>query len=92
MIIIEIWLSSTQYLFAILLAILRILLRDETQAEDVNIDDLAQKTDGFSGSDLKRERFFFLPSRVCVLMRVHRSLCLCSSGFYQAKCCAPVEV
>jgi SpoVK/Ycf46/Vps4 family AAA+-type ATPase len=36
-------------------AILRILLRTETIADDVSIDDLAAKTDGFSGSDLKSE-------------------------------------
>lgn len=36
-------------------AILQILLRDEALAEDVDIDHLAGITDGFSGSDLKRE-------------------------------------
>ncbi|KIM49201.1 hypothetical protein M413DRAFT_438366 [Hebeloma cylindrosporum] len=34
-------------------AILKILLRDETLDSDVNINSLAQKTEGFSGSDLK---------------------------------------
>ncbi|KAF8201688.1 hypothetical protein BJ912DRAFT_1019567 [Pholiota molesta] len=33
--------------------ILRILLRDENIADDVDIETLAKKTDGFSGSDLK---------------------------------------
>ncbi|KJA27516.1 hypothetical protein HYPSUDRAFT_941692 [Hypholoma sublateritium FD-334 SS-4] len=33
--------------------ILKILLRDETITDDVNIESLAKKTDGFSGSDLK---------------------------------------
>lgn len=36
-------------------AILQILLRDESVAEDVNLDKLAAETEGFSGSDLKRE-------------------------------------
>lgn len=36
-------------------AILRILLRDETLAPDVDIALLARSTDSFSGSDLKRE-------------------------------------
>ncbi|OCF34533.1 hypothetical protein I316_03574 [Kwoniella heveanensis BCC8398] len=34
-------------------AILKILLRDEQLAEDVDLDKLAKETDGFSGSDLK---------------------------------------
>ncbi|WWC68925.1 uncharacterized protein I206_102861 [Kwoniella pini CBS 10737] len=34
-------------------AILEILLRSENTAEDVDLDKLAQETDGFSGSDLK---------------------------------------
>jgi SpoVK/Ycf46/Vps4 family AAA+-type ATPase len=48
-----------------LLEILRILLRDENLAADVTVEMLAAKTDGFSGSDLKRKisqsrkRFFF---------------------------------
>jgi hypothetical protein len=52
-------------------AIFKILLRDEALAEDVNIDDFARKTDGFSGSDLKRQWFFsvLLPSNACVLIR-----------------------
>ncbi|KAF8902061.1 hypothetical protein CPB84DRAFT_1679132 [Gymnopilus junonius] len=33
--------------------ILKILLRDESLAEDVNVEALASKTEGFSGSDLK---------------------------------------
>jgi SpoVK/Ycf46/Vps4 family AAA+-type ATPase len=36
-------------------AILRILLRGETLAADVDIDKLAANTEGFSGSDLKRK-------------------------------------
>lgn len=45
---------------------MRILLRDESLAADVNIETLAAKTDSFSGSDLKRKisqfrkRFFFV--------------------------------
>ncbi|KAF9483922.1 AAA-domain-containing protein [Pholiota conissans] len=35
------------------LGILKILLRDETLADDVDIEALAKKTEGFSGSDLK---------------------------------------
>jgi hypothetical protein len=38
-----------------LLEILRILLRDESLAADVTIENLAAKTDSFSGSDLKRK-------------------------------------
>jgi SpoVK/Ycf46/Vps4 family AAA+-type ATPase len=34
--------------------ILKILLRDETLATDVSTVNLAKKTEGFSGSDLKR--------------------------------------
>ena len=34
--------------------ILKILLRDEKVAEDVNLDEVAKKTGDFSGSDLKR--------------------------------------
>lgn len=34
--------------------ILKILLRDETLADDVDLQVLAQKTESFSGSDLKR--------------------------------------
>lgn len=36
-------------------AILQILLRGETLADDVDLEQLSQKTDGYSGSDLKRE-------------------------------------
>jgi ATP-dependent Zn protease len=36
-------------------AILRILLRNEELATDVDLDRLAKDTDGFSGSDLKRK-------------------------------------
>lgn len=36
-------------------AILQILLRDESVAADVDLDKLAAETEGFSGSDLKRE-------------------------------------
>lgn len=36
-------------------AILMILLRNEKLAADVDIDEIAKKTEGFSGSDLKRE-------------------------------------
>lgn len=34
--------------------ILRILLREEDVAEDVNLDEMAKRTGDFSGSDLKR--------------------------------------
>ena len=36
------------------LAILRILLADEQLESDVDVEELAKRTDGFSGSDLKR--------------------------------------
>ncbi len=39
----------------ILLAILKILLRGEELGSNVDLDRLANDTDGFSGSDLKRE-------------------------------------
>lgn len=35
--------------------ILKILLRDEKLADDVDVQDVAKKTESFSGSDLKRE-------------------------------------
>ena len=35
--------------------ILKILLRDENVAEDLDLDDMAKRTGDFSGSDLKRE-------------------------------------
>jgi SpoVK/Ycf46/Vps4 family AAA+-type ATPase len=38
-----------------LLEILKILLRDESLAGDIDIQALAKKTESFSGSDLKRE-------------------------------------
>ncbi|KAG6818181.1 hypothetical protein H0H87_000086 [Tephrocybe sp. NHM501043] len=41
--------------------ILKILLRDETLATDLDIDALAKKTESFSGSDLKRELEFSKP-------------------------------
>lgn len=37
-----------------LIEILRILLRDEVLGHDVTVEELAKRTDGFSGSDLKR--------------------------------------
>lgn len=37
------------------LAILRILLADEQLESDVDVDELAKRTESFSGSDLKRE-------------------------------------
>jgi SpoVK/Ycf46/Vps4 family AAA+-type ATPase len=42
-------------IFANRLAILKILLQKEHLAADVDLDKLAGLTDGFSGSDLKRE-------------------------------------
>jgi hypothetical protein len=33
--------------------ILEVILREEELADDVNLDDLAAQTDGYSGSDLK---------------------------------------
>jgi SpoVK/Ycf46/Vps4 family AAA+-type ATPase len=50
-------------------AILKILLRNEKLASDVDINAIAKKTEGFSGSDLKRELFFVLSeltSDLCV--------------------------
>lgn len=38
-------------------AILKILLRDESLAPDLDLATLAKKTESFSGSDLKREYF-----------------------------------
>ena len=35
--------------------ILKILLRDESLADDVDLKQLAKQTESFSGSDLKRE-------------------------------------
>jgi len=37
------------------LAILRILLADEQLESDVDVEELAKRTESFSGSDLKRE-------------------------------------
>lgn len=45
------WVSLRFYLSEIL----RILLRDESLAEDVTVETLAARTDSFSGSDLKRK-------------------------------------
>jgi ATP-dependent 26S proteasome regulatory subunit len=47
--------EATDFPKIYLLEILRILLRDESLAADVNIEMLAAKTDSFSGSDLKRK-------------------------------------
>lgn len=41
--------------------ILKILLRNETLADDVDLSNLAKETDSFSGSDLKRMCLVFLP-------------------------------
>jgi hypothetical protein len=38
--------------------ILRLHLRDEALAEDINIHDIATKTDCYSGSDLKSKSLF----------------------------------
>jgi SpoVK/Ycf46/Vps4 family AAA+-type ATPase len=38
-------------------AILKIMLRDETLADDVDLAALAKRTDKYSGSDLKRKHF-----------------------------------
>lgn len=46
------WVYYLKLLFS---EILKILLRDEMLADDVNVESLAKKTDGFSGSDLKRK-------------------------------------
>jgi SpoVK/Ycf46/Vps4 family AAA+-type ATPase len=48
-------------------AILKILLRDEELGSDVDLDRIAKDTDGFSGSDLKRDSQF--PSQVIWLNR-----------------------
>ena len=40
--------------------ILRILLKEETVAEDVSLDEMAKRTGDFSGSDLKRMSSRFL--------------------------------
>jgi SpoVK/Ycf46/Vps4 family AAA+-type ATPase len=50
--------------------ILRILLRDENIADDVDIETLAKKTDGFSGSDLKRKSYAIYYSCVLYLIRI----------------------
>ena len=47
--------STTKHSLCYWAAILQILLRDENLDADVDINSLAQKTEGFSGSDLKRE-------------------------------------
>lgn len=39
-------------------AILRILLKNEKLAEDVDLKKIAEQTDTYSGSDLKRESRF----------------------------------
>jgi len=51
-------LSRLEYLLHLAdlpLAILRILLADEQLDADVNVEGLANRTESFSGSDLKRE-------------------------------------
>ena len=59
--------------------ILKILLRDEKLAEDVDLQALAKRTESFSGSDLKRE---FLHTDCCghLAHAMLRSLCCRSSG------------
>ena len=66
-------------------AILDIMLRGEDLTEDVDLDHIASETDGFSGSDLKRERKRYLSSLTC------RSLCLCSSERHQGSCQGAME-
>lgn len=44
--------------FKIQTEILKILLRDEKLADDVDLGWLSRRTDLFSGSDLKRKLFF----------------------------------
>lgn len=39
-------------------AILDILLKDEVLASDVDLDTIAERTEGYSGSDLKRELYW----------------------------------
>ena len=60
-----------------LAAILRILLKNETLGEDVDIAQLAKDTDTYSGSDLKRE--WSRPARLgstLILCELHgRPLC-----------------
>ena len=41
------------------IAILKILLRDESLASDVDLAALSKRTELFSGSDLKRTRFLY---------------------------------
>ena len=63
--------------------ILKILLRDETLAPDVDLKLLAKKTDSFSGSDLKRT---LRPSLVFPRLITNtncRSLCVRSLGLGQ---------
>lgn len=44
--------------------ILKILLRDESLAPEVDLKELAKKTESFSGSDLKRMSAFFYILRI----------------------------
>jgi hypothetical protein len=50
------------WLISWLLEILKILLRDEALASDLDAKSIAKKTEGFSGSDLKR---LFYPLKDC---------------------------
>ena len=66
-------------------AILGIMLRGETLADDVDLDHIASETDGFSGSDLKRELGLRAPRLTC------RFVCLCGSKRDQRGCQSSVE-
>lgn len=51
-------------------AILRILLKNEKLAEDVDLKKIAEQTDTYSGSDLKRESEYFIISHSVEYLRV----------------------
>jgi len=69
--------------------ILKILLRDELLAADLDIRQLAKQTESFSGSDLKRKSICTF--RRLMLTYCLRSMCLCCIGCCERGRCAPLE-
>ncbi|KAG8780398.1 hypothetical protein FRC12_023081 [Ceratobasidium sp. 428] len=64
--------------------ILRIMLRDETLAPDVSHEDLASKTEHYSGSDLKRAPVVLFGNALVLIYHFWRTLDLCISAVLAA--------
>jgi SpoVK/Ycf46/Vps4 family AAA+-type ATPase len=68
------------------LEILKIMLRNEQLAPDVDVKALAKKTESFSGSDLKSQRDHNLFDTSLFILS-YRSMCFCSYGCCQGGRC-----